>query len=123
MGCRCWNICCRITSYNVCYTKLLREAIIGDTDIHYSDPVDFSALVDTLLPLPVDKESVMGTNMKGLELLVRQCTKCRLSETRTNTVFAEGVNPARLMVIGEGPGAEEDASGRAFVGRAGKYLA
>ncbi len=98
------------------------EAVIGDTDIHYSDPVDFSALVDTLLPLPVDKESVMGTNMKGLELLVRQCTKCRLSETRTNTVFAEGVNPARLMVIGEGPGAEEDASGRAFVGRAGKYL-
>ena len=50
------------------------------------------------------------------------CTKCRLAETRTQTVFGEGDANAKLMFIGEGPGADEDASGRPFVGRAGQKL-
>ena len=98
------------------------EAVITGKDVTYSEHVDFSSVVDTVLPLPVDKDSIQGTNLKQLEALVSRCTKCRLSEGRTHTVFGEGVVPARLMVIGEGPGAEEDACGRAFVGRAGKYL-
>jgi DNA polymerase len=98
------------------------EAVITGKDVTYSEHVDFSSVVDTVLPLPVDKDSIQGTNLKQLEALVSRCNKCRLSEGRTHTVFGEGVVPARLMVIGEGPGAEEDACGRAFVGRAGKYL-
>ncbi|RNA64268.1 uracil-DNA glycosylase [Prosthecochloris sp. ZM_2] len=52
----------------------------------------------------------------------RNCTRCRLSETRTNYVFGEGNPEARIVVIGEAPGAEEDAEGRPFVGRSGKLL-
>lgn len=53
---------------------------------------------------------------------VSVCTKCRLCETRTNTVFGEGDPEADLVFIGEAPGGDEDASGRPFVGRAGKLL-
>jgi DNA polymerase len=50
------------------------------------------------------------------------CTKCRLSGTRTHVVFSDGVPNARLVVVGEAPGANEDATGLPFVGAAGKYL-
>ena len=50
------------------------------------------------------------------------CTRCRLHEGRTHLVFGVGNPDADLMFIGEGPGAEEDAQGEPFVGRAGKKL-
>jgi uracil-DNA glycosylase family 4 len=53
---------------------------------------------------------------------VRGCTKCRLCETRTNTVFGEGDSDAKIFFIGEGPGENEDLTGRPFVGRAGEML-
>ena len=59
---------------------------------------------------------------EGLQAAVAACRKCRLCETRTNTVFGVGPRQAPLMVVGEGPGADEDAQGEPFVGRAGKLL-
>jgi DNA polymerase len=53
---------------------------------------------------------------------VRGCTKCRLCETRTQTVFGEGDPDAKIFFIGEGPGENEDLTGRPFVGRAGEML-
>ena len=53
---------------------------------------------------------------------VRGCTKCRLCETRKNTVFGEGDPDAKIFFIGEGPGENEDLTGRPFVGRAGELL-
>ena len=50
------------------------------------------------------------------------CRRCALAETRTNVVFGEGNPRAEVLFIGEGPGEQEDLSGRAFVGRAGKLL-
>jgi uracil-DNA glycosylase family 4 len=50
------------------------------------------------------------------------CRRCKLSETRTNIVFGVGNPKAKLMFVGEGPGAEEDARGEPFVGRAGQKL-
>lgn len=50
------------------------------------------------------------------------CQKCGLCATRTNVVFADGNPNAKLMIIGEGPGQQEDESGLPFVGRAGKLL-
>jgi len=50
------------------------------------------------------------------------CHRCKLWSTRTKLVFGEGSPKAELMFIGEGPGADEDASGRPFVGRAGQLL-
>ena len=53
---------------------------------------------------------------------VRDCRRCPLSATRTNTVFGMGNADADLMFVGEAPGAEEDRQGKPFVGRAGKLL-
>lgn len=51
-----------------------------------------------------------------------ECTRCRLHEERIQIVFGEGSATARLVFVGEGPGANEDRQGRPFVGRAGKML-
>lgn len=50
------------------------------------------------------------------------CRRCKLWEGRKNLVFGEGNPNASLMFVGEGPGADEDAQGRPFVGRAGQLL-
>src|SRR5438045_2059688 len=50
------------------------------------------------------------------------CTACPLSVTRTNVVFGEGNPNTPLVIVGEGPGETEDATGRPFVGRAGQLL-
>lgn len=50
------------------------------------------------------------------------CPRCRLAETRMKVVFGEGDPDADVMVVGEAPGADEDRTGRPFVGRAGKLL-
>jgi len=53
---------------------------------------------------------------------VANCHRCRLHQARTNTVFGDGDQHAELMFIGEGPGADEDAQGLPFVGKAGELL-
>ncbi len=56
------------------------------------------------------------------EQSVKNCTKCGLATTRKNTVFGQGDPTARLVFVGEAPGAEEDQQGEAFVGPAGQLL-
>jgi uracil-DNA glycosylase family 4 len=51
-----------------------------------------------------------------------ECTRCKLHQTRQNIVFGVGNPTARLMFVGEAPGADEDRQGEPFVGRAGKKL-
>ncbi len=58
----------------------------------------------------------------GLREVALQCTRCELSETRTQVVFSDGSPEARLVVVGEAPGANEDRTGVPFVGQAGKLL-
>lgn len=57
-----------------------------------------------------------------LQAQVQGCTACELHTTRTQTVFGVGSRQAQLMFIGEAPGADEDAQGEPFVGRAGQLL-
>lgn len=64
----------------------------------------------------------MYNNWEELEKVVKQCRKCRLCETRKNVVFGVGNREADIMFIGEGPGADEDAQGEPFVGKAGKLM-
>jgi uracil-DNA glycosylase len=71
-------------------------------------------VVPAMGPVPAD--------WTALQAAVAACRNCRLCETRTNTVFGVGPRGAPLMVVGEGPGADEDAQGEPFVGRAGKLL-
>ena len=50
------------------------------------------------------------------------CSKCRLAQTRTNLVFGVGNENAEVMLIGEGPGEQEDLKGEPFVGKSGQLL-
>jgi DNA polymerase len=85
-------------------------------------------------PLPAEnlgrqkQESIRTVSVdavKELEAIaaeVRQCRKCDLGGLRTNAVPGEGNPRTRIMFVGEAPGADEDAQGRPFVGRAGQLL-
>ena len=57
-----------------------------------------------------------------LEIKSKNCTKCDLCEGRTNLVFGIGKKDANIMLIGEGPGENEDLQGQPFVGRSGQLL-
>ena len=84
----------------------------------------------------VDAESVHASQTKSaptagsapaadwdeLRACVEGCTRCALSQSRTNTVFGIGNPEAEWLIVGEAPGAEEDRRGEPFVGRAGKLL-
>lgn len=63
-----------------------------------------------------------GETLEAVALEVCQCRKCDLGGQRTNAVPGEGSPRARIMFVGEAPGADEDAQGRPFVGRAGQLL-
>ncbi len=73
-------------------------------------------------------ESLFEENWKSaktldeLESMINTCTKCPLHENRNKFVFGKGNPNADVMVVGEGPGAEEDKQGEPFVGRAGQLL-
>jgi uracil-DNA glycosylase family 4 len=76
------------------------------------------------MPKPSDPK-IVAEKSKKLEALAeraRQCTKCPLHKTRTNAVPGQGNPDARIVFVGEAPGADEDAQGLAFVGRAGQLL-
>ena len=61
-------------------------------------------------------------DLASLREFIGECTRCKLHRGRTNIVFGVGDPNADLMFIGEGPGADEDAKGEPFVGRAGQLL-
>ena len=60
--------------------------------------------------------------LADLEAIAQSCTRCPLANGRTTVVFGEGDPNADLMVVGEGPGHDEDIQGRPFVGRSGQLL-
>lgn len=82
----------------------------------------------TSLPVPagpslfeaVDK--IVGDTLLKVREDLGECTRCKLHRTRHTIVFGDGNPKAELVFVGEGPGADEDAQGLPFVGRAGKLL-
>jgi uracil-DNA glycosylase family 4 len=73
----------------------------------------------------IPKSQTISDKQAKLEAIaeeVRKCCKCGLGKTRTNSVPGEGSPDARIVFVGEAPGADEDAQGRPFVGRAGHLL-
>ena len=71
----------------------------------------------SLLPLAPD-----GDTLAKIREDIGDCRRCRLCEGRSKIVFGVGNEQARLVFVGEGPGADEDAQGIPFVGRAGQLL-
>ncbi|MBC8258963.1 MAG: uracil-DNA glycosylase [SAR324 cluster bacterium] len=61
-------------------------------------------------------------NLSELAQQNASCKRCNLAKTRTNLVFGSGLSSSPVLFIGEGPGADEDAQGEPFVGRAGRLL-
>ena len=98
-----------------------------------SDPSNLPNLEDQ--PIPPRKPIPVPPQISGiippaeraaaLQLIredIGDCTRCALHKGRNKIVFADGDPQARLMFVGEGPGADEDAQGLPFVGRAGQLL-
>jgi DNA polymerase len=81
-------------------------------------------------PLPAEPEgegqappvAATAESLASLAVAATACRRCGLCETRTTVVFGEGAPRPRLMFVGEAPGADEDRTGRPFVGRAGQLL-
>jgi uracil-DNA glycosylase len=74
--------------------------------------------------LPLRRTHLAGpaATLARLEAEIDGCTRCKLARGRTTIVFGSGNPGARLVLIGEGPGEEEDRQGKPFVGRAGQLL-
>ncbi len=70
----------------------------------------------------MEDPSYYAETLENIQNEVLRCAKCRLAQNRTYTAFGEGVLNPPVLVVGEGPGAEEDKLGRPFVGPAGKLL-
>lgn len=73
-------------------------------------------------PVLVGDEIAGLESLEAVSAMISQCRRCRLCEGRQHTVPGEGNPSARLMCVGEGPGATEDETGRPFVGAAGQLL-
>ena len=71
---------------------------------------------------PVPPADAVVDALEPLARAAEKCTLCRLAEQRRSVVFGEGDPRAAVMFIGEGPGADEDRTGRPFVGQAGQLL-
>jgi uracil-DNA glycosylase len=89
---------------------------LGETLRHHRD------LGFTELSLAADYLLDPAGALRAQEKALQSCRKCKLCEGRTTVVFGSGNPRAEFVVIGEGPGADEDAQGLPFVGRAGQLL-
>ena len=91
----------------------------------FRSPMAKPPSLDTLVPLPAHTIPA-GDRLAALESIraeIGDCTRCPLAYAgRKTIVFGDGDPNARLMFVGEGPGADEDASGLPFVGKAGQLL-
>jgi uracil-DNA glycosylase family 4 len=107
--------------------RLLRQrAEIGATDLflHSLTREEALRLVRAAASAEAPRGAFLEVQASYTELrdAAMSCTLCRLAEGRTNVVFSDGAESARLMVVGEAPGANEDKTGLPFVGQAGKFL-
>ncbi len=108
----------RILDATAQYLQLQQSEGISQIEIHPARPSPSSpepAPAPALSPATPD-------SLADIAARVAACTKCPLCETRTKTVPGQGSTTPEIMFVGEGPGADEDRQGLAFVGRAGQLL-
>lgn len=98
-----------------------RDLIRYHADLGWRDAPNLPDPPETSAP-PTGETIESVADLEALDRFLDGCTRCRLSEKRRNIVVGEGAVAADLMFIGEGPGAEEDRTGRPFVGQAGRLL-
>ena len=89
---------------------------LGWKDVSYASPGEAPG------PPPCHEGPHECPDLESLRAYLDGCTRCGLAAKRKNIVFGEGDPNARLLFVGEGPGRNEDETGRPFVGQAGKLL-
>lgn len=102
---------------------------MGYADLYLNPPKPAAAArrvepapAPALEPIAMETPSGEAGELAAMAAAVAACTRCRLAEGRTKTVFGSGNPAAELMLVGEGPGADEDRQGLPFVGAAGELL-
>jgi uracil-DNA glycosylase len=110
---------------------LAPSAIIEGSTLAKTTPVSKIVAPDPAAKLPTQSTGpllfepigkIAGETLLRIREDLGECTRCKLHKTRNKIVFGDGSPKAELVFIGEGPGADEDAQGLPFVGRAGKLL-
>lgn len=99
-----------------------QEDLFGNTILKDEKGKTARPGVSQTAPIYPDEPWVSSETLDDLSTQICECQKCVLGATRTNFVFGVGNPRSRVMFIGEAPGAEEDAQGEPFVGRAGQLL-
>ncbi len=100
----------------------------GIQDVFYSKPIikqeNLEAAIQQKPAEAISTKSNLDASeqLKQLEENYKNCKNCALSEGRDKFCYGNGNPKAKLMLIGEGPGADEDRTGKVFVGRAGQLL-
>jgi uracil-DNA glycosylase family 4 len=104
---------------------LVEDWLAGGLRTEREEP-DFDALGDLCVSPPsdadIDRDVRSNEGLAEIAAEIAGCAACRLSAGRSRTVPGQGVASPAAMVVGEGPGAEEDAQGLPFVGPAGRLL-
>lgn len=109
-----------IESINMMGVDMPRKQEVGGP-FEWPEPPERPDDVEVVRP-PDEVEGDPAERLQALYDEIKECHTCPYADTRTNLVFGDGDARARLMFIGEAPGADEDASGTPFVGRAGQLL-
>jgi len=81
-----------------------------------------TAIASTEIPIPAGEAPRGAAGLKLLRDDIGDCQRCKLAATRTNIVYGVGNPDADIVFVGEAPGADEDARGEPFVGKAGQLL-
>lgn len=94
-----------------------KSAVAPEASIQTTIQTPVAALQTEILPVTPGDDTLLEIQQD-----IGDCRRCRLCEQRSKIVFGSGNEQARLVFVGEGPGADEDAQGLPFVGRAGQLL-
>jgi uracil-DNA glycosylase family 4 len=103
--------------------KELAELVDSLSDwLRYQRRLGWRGLPAEVASQPHDREQPDEKNLKEIRAELGDCRRCKLYDGRTHLVFGDGAPNARLMFVGEAPGAEEDLQGVPFVGASGQLL-
>lgn len=95
---------------------------MNSENVSVSKHLQYAATAPAPAVRPAGRPIAPADTLEELRTLVQGCARCDLCETRTNIVFGDGDPHARILVVGEAPGKNEDLQGVPFVGAAGKFL-
>jgi uracil-DNA glycosylase family 4 len=114
-----------MTTPNDSYERMLQAFALTRNFLMQQVELGFNEVYTRMIPKKATVKTEPASSPGTLEDFYHQikgCTKCPLADSRTNFVFGTGNPQAKLMLIGEAPGREEDLQGKPFVGAAGRLL-